>query len=73
MDRMEDINCAKGEDHNNVGVVVEYQKGEYELAKDANVAFIMYLSKPFEDVLQYLYVHPTTNANIHPISSTFCN
>ncbi len=44
---MENIDCVKGENHNNVGVVVEYQKGEYELAR----AFITYLQKLLEDDL----------------------
>ncbi len=48
---MEDVDCVKGEDHNNVGVVIEYQKGKYELAKDMNVASIAHLWKPLEDAL----------------------
>jgi len=51
MDNMEDVNCVKGEDHNSVGVVIEYQKGKYEIAKEMNVASIAHLQKPLEDVL----------------------
>ncbi len=47
---MEDINFSQCSDHNNMGVTLE-EKGEYELAKDARVASIAYLQKPFKDAL----------------------
>ncbi len=48
---MEDVDCAKGEYHNSVGVVIKYQKGEYELARDMNVVSIAYLWKSLENAL----------------------
>jgi hypothetical protein len=50
MEDMEDVEFFQGSYHNNMGVTVE-EKGEYELAKDAHVASIAYLQKPFKDAL----------------------
>ncbi|KAH9550855.1 hypothetical protein CY35_10G093600 [Sphagnum magellanicum] len=49
---MEDVDLSYDEDHDNVNAVVE--KGEYELARDANAASIAYLLKPLEEASKQL-------------------
>ncbi len=59
---MENVDLYEDEDHNKVDVVVE--KGEYELAKEADVVSITYLKKLFKEASRQLYVilNPNTTS-----------